>query len=88
MNIKQLFDLLNYVKANNSWGIDMYDINCIRNRKSIKYIDFCFDSRDGTVWNLTCRSITGEEDKSFIIESEADLNKFYEWLNEPLSKSK
>lgn len=84
MTIAQLCELLNFIKVNNSWGADMYYINHERNRKSIKYIDFCFDSRDGSIWHIKCRSITGEEDRDFRIENKKDLDNFYEWLNQPL----
>ena len=84
MTIAQLCELLNFIKVNNSWGADMYYINHERNRKSIKYIDFCFDSRDGSIWHIKCRSITGEKDKDFRIENKKDLDSFYEWLNQPL----
>ena len=86
MNIAKLCELLNFIKVNNSWGADMYYINHERNRKSIKYVDFCFDSRDGSIWYIKCRAITGEPDKEFRIENQRDLDKFYEWLNEPLKK--
>lgn len=86
MNIAKLCELLNFIKVNNSWGADMYYINHERNRKSIKYVDFCFDSRDGSIWHIKCRSVTGEPDKEFRIENQNDLDKLYEWLNEPLNK--
>lgn len=88
MSPSQLCELLNFIKENNSWGLNMYEINHERNRKSIKYIDFCFDSRDGQIWNINCRSITGEPDKNFRIECQADLDKFYKWLNKPLHKNR
>lgn len=88
MTIAKLCELLNFIKVNNSWGADMYYINHERNRKSIKYVDFCFDSRDGSIWHIKCRSITGEPDKDFRIENQSDLDKFYEWLNEPLHKDR
>ena len=86
MNIAKLCELLNFIKVNNSWGADMYYINHERNRKSIKYVDFCFDSRDGSIWLIKCRTVTGESDKEFRIENQNDLDKLYKWLNEPLNK--
>ena len=86
MSPKQLSELLEYIKANNSWGIDMYDINIIRNRRAVKYVDACFDSRDGSVWRITFRSVTGCEDKTFRVENQDALREVYKWLDEPLSK--
>ena len=86
MTAQQFAQLLQYVKENNCWGIKMYDINCIRNRKAVKYVDASFDSRDGKVWRVTFRSVTGEEDKVFRIESQKDVTEIYKWLDEPLRK--
>lgn len=86
MTPKQFSELLEYITANNCWGANMYEINHERNRKAIKYVDACYDSRDGMVWSLTFRSVTGEEDKSFRIENENDLKKVYKWLDEPLHR--
>ena len=83
MTPAQLRRLLVYIKANNSWGDEMFDINCIRHRKAIKYVNCSFDSRDGSVWKLEFMSITGEPDKSFRIESQKDIKAVYDWLNEP-----
>lgn len=84
MTPKQLRELLEYIKANNSWGVNMYDINMTRNRRAIKYVDACFDSRDGSVWSITFRSVTGCEDKTFRVENQNALNDVYKWLDEPL----
>ena len=84
MTPKQYAELLEYIKANNSWGDKMYEINIERNRKAIKYIDATFDSRDAKVWHLKFRSVTGEQDKTFRIECENDIKKVYEWLDKPM----
>lgn len=84
MTPKQFSELLEYITANNCWGMNMYEINHYRNRKAVKYVDATYDSRDGLVWNLTFRSVTGEENKSFRVENENDLKKVYKWLDEPL----
>jgi hypothetical protein len=83
MTPKQLAELLEYIKTNNCWGIDMYEINYERNRRAIKYVDASFDSRDGLVWRLEFRSVTGVGEMTFRVENENDLKKVYEWLDEP-----
>lgn len=86
MTPKQFQELLEYVEANNSWGLDMYHINWERNRKAVKYVDCCFDSRDGRIWRVEFRSVTGEEDTAFRVENDGDIQKVYAWLDEPLRK--
>lgn len=86
MSPKEYQKLLEYVKNNNSWGINMYATMRERNRKAIKYVDCGFDTRDGTIWRITFRSVAGEKDKLFIIESPEDVRKIYSWLDEPLHK--
>lgn len=83
MTPKQLNELLEYIRENNSWGDKMFDINCVRHRKAIKYVNCSFDSRDGLVWKLEFTSVTGEPDKSFRIEKQEDILAVYDWLNEP-----
>lgn len=84
MSPEQLCHLLEYIKENNSWGDKMYDINNIRNRRAIKYVGVCFDSRDGLAWRITFQTITGCEDKIFRVENQESLNEIYKWLDEPL----
>ena len=86
MTIQQFATLLKYVKENNSWGVLMYDITNIRNRKAIKYVDASFDSRDGKIWLVNFRSVTGEEDKAFRVKNQKDIDEIYKWLDEPLRK--
>lgn len=88
MTPEQFSELLTYIKENNCWGIHMYEINIERNRKAVKYVDACFDSRDGKIWKISFRSITGSKDIDFCINNEDDIKKIYEWLNEPMNKEK
>lgn len=88
MTPEQFSELLAYIKENNCWGIHMYEINIERNRKAVKYVDACFDSRDGKIWKISFRSITGSKDIDFCINNEDDIKKIYEWLNEPMNKEK
>lgn len=75
--------LLQYIFQNNGWA-NAYDIY-ERNRYAIKYVDACFDSRDGKVWLIKFRSIVGHNDEvSFRIESEEDIAKIYRFLDEPM----
>ena len=86
MTIKKYCELLEYIKENNSWGANMYEINCERNRKAIKYVDASFDSRTGDIWCVNFRSVTGEEDKAFRVDDQYGLADMYAWLEEPLHK--
>ena len=88
MSPKEYQELLEYVRKNNSWGINMYATIRERNRKAVKYVDCCFDTRDGTIWNIIFRSVTGEKDKSFRIETPEDIKKIYSWLDTPLHEEK
>ena len=60
----------------------MYEVCCKRNRRAIKYVDAVFDSRDGMVWHLKFRSPTHGKDRDIRIESEKDIKKVYEYLDE------
>ena len=76
---EQLVELLNYVYKNNQFGnMEMPE----RNRRSVKYTDICFDSRDGKVWSIGFRG--GEEDKHFRVEKKGDIAPIYQWLDEPM----
>ena len=72
--------LLQYIQANNSWGKNMYEVTCVRHRVAIKYVDACYDSRDGRVWLIKLR-LGGGEGKRFRIESPEDIKKIYQWLD-------
>lgn len=84
MTPKQLYELLNYIMENNSW-YKLYDTHK-KNRKAIKYTDFCFDSRTGEVWQVKFR-VFGDSGKTFRIESQSDIDKIYKWLDRPLKRS-
>lgn len=84
MSIEQLTDLLNYIKKNNCWGNGMMDVIHNRHRKAIKYVNTTFDSRDGTVFVVTFRSVVGgkEDEKFFRVDTNRDLANIYQWLDE------
>lgn len=86
MSPKEFQKLLEYIKNNNSWGINMYATIHERGRKAVKYVDCCFDTRDGMIWSVTFRSVSGGADKTFRIENSDDIRKMYSWLDEPLHK--
>ena len=86
MSPKEFQKLLEYVKNNNSWGINMYATIHERNRKAVKYVDCCFDTRDGMIWSVTFRSVSGGANKTFRIENSDDIREMYSWLDEPLHK--
>lgn len=79
MTPKQYCDLLLYIEENNAWGANMYKA-IEQHRIAIKYVDACFDSRDGRVWRVTLRP-GGGESHSFEISSEADIEKIYNFLD-------
>ena len=83
MTPKQLFELLKYIMENNSWN-KLYETHK-RNRRAIKYTDFSFDSRDGKVWQVILRDGCGAG-KTFRIESQAEIDAVYKWLDRPLRK--
>ena len=79
MNSQELKDLLDYIQKNNSWEhmAEAFD----RDRYVFKYIDICYDTREGTstksypVWSITLRQsrnecITFQEDELKDIISE------------------
>ena len=86
MTVQKYYELLEYINENNSWGAKMYEVVCERNRKAIKYVDSSFDSRTGTIWRVSFRSVTGEKDVDFRVDSPEGLTKMYEWLEAPMCK--
>ena len=80
MTISEYKSLLEYVKQNNSWGINMY--KCIqRKRKCVKYVGSTFDSRDASVYAVRFNLGFGEW-TDFRVENDEDLQKVYAWLDE------
>ena len=87
MNIEKLFELLRYIMKFNSW-YNLYP-NLKNGRRCHKYIDFSFDTRDGTIWQITFREDGGftlKESKTFRLENEEDLKKVYEFLDTTYKK--
>lgn len=79
-----LAELLDFVKKNNAWGTGMYEVNRVRNRRAVKYVDATFDSRTGCVYKIDLRGITGHEEISFRVDTGAGLKDVIDFLNEPL----
>ena len=84
MSPEKFAELLRFIRENNSWGADMYEICQTRNRRAIKYVDASFDSRDGSVWRIVFREIVGHEDIIFLVDTSEDIDKIYQFLNEPM----
>ena len=80
MNITEYADLLQYIKENNCWGIDMGEC-IIRKRKCVKYVSSTFDSRDGKVYAVRF-NLGAKEWIDFHVESTEDLMAVYDWLDE------
>lgn len=81
MTIKQYAELLEYIFKNNGWNVEsFYENSAKRHRRCFKYVYTTFDSRDGKIFKITFRNGT-TEGKTFRIETEADIEKIYAWLN-------
>ena len=80
MTPQQFADLLEYIKANNSWHKMIEVIK--RNRRVVKYVDATFDTRDGTIWHIKFRQ--GGLDEGFRIERHEDIQAIYKWLDEKI----
>ena len=81
MTPMQYAELLEYIAANNCWGAHMYDNQVVRRRRCFKYVDACFDTRDGHIWKVMFREYGGSEDRLFRIESESDIERIYAFLD-------
>ena len=82
MTSQEFSELLDYVKSNNSWGDNMYEVCHERKRRAIKYVVGMFDSRDGTIYKIQFRSQTHGEDKDFRVENAEEIKAVYAWLDE------
>lgn len=89
MNFEDLQSLLLYIEKNNSWK-HLWSNSAEKNRRCVKYVDFTVDTRDSKVWRIAFRDITQCDDKKveFRVEFRTDLQKVYDWLNEPADKNK
>lgn len=81
MTPEQLKDLLNYIQENNSWAKLGETVS--RNRVAVKYVDSCFDTRTNDIFEIKLRCGLSEG-KTFRINSEADIDKIYKFLDKPL----
>ena len=88
MTLDECRDLIQKISSINCWGPGMYDVNHILNRRSIKYVDFSFDTRDLTVWLVKLRTITGHEDVSFRVDTKEGVEELMKFLDEPLNPEK
>ena len=82
MTPKQYAELLEYIVANNCWGLLMYENHVERHRRCFKYVDASFDSRNGRIWKVMFREYGGAEEVIFRIESKSDIDKIYAYLDE------
>ena len=86
MNSQELKDLLDYIQKNNSWEhmAEAFD----RDRYVFKYIDICYDTREGTstksypVWSITLRQSRNE----CITFQEDELKDIYKFLDKPMKE--
>lgn len=89
MEPNEFVKLLEYIKQNNSWGSDMYDVIEVRHRKAVKYVDACFDCRDGKVFSVTMRDVichgSCANEASFRLDTPELIKKVYDWLDEDVS---
>ena len=85
MTPKQYAELLEYIRANNGWGDNMYENQIVRRRRCFKYVNAGFDTRDGHIWWIEFQEHGGNgNDVDFRIESESDIDKIYDFLNEQI----
>lgn len=84
MDFKELRKLLHYISENNGWNKNMYRNQVERRRKIVKYIDYSYDTRSHSFWKITFTSIIGAGKTEFIIRSQKDIEKVYEWLDETI----
>lgn len=86
MTIKQYAELLEYIFKNNGWNVEtFYENSAEKHRRCFKYVDTTFDSRDGKIFKITFRNGT-TEGKTLRVETEADIEKIYAWLDTTLVK--
>ena len=83
MTPAQYVELLEFIANNNCWGIKMYDC-AMRHRRCFKYVNACFDTRDGHIWRIELRVSGADKGKIFRIESDEDIEKIYAFLNEQI----
>lgn len=92
MTIKELSEILEETKNNHGWN-DLYT-NHESGRKSTKYVDVCFDTRDGHIWRICFRDIVGgnrgdhNKDGVVFAHEKCTKEKILEWLNEDCSNKK
>ena len=88
MTIKEYAELMEYIQANHSWENNLYE-SASENRKVVKYIDSCTDTRDGEIWfvKIKFRQILSrlqsdnEYDKIVFREENCTKEKIIDWLN-------
>ena len=81
MTPEQFARFLNYMKENNSWGMNMYELIHERKRRVYKYVDAVWDSRDNTIFSITLREGCGAEDKSFRVDTLEGIKALYDFID-------
>lgn len=81
MTPEQFAQFLNYMKENNSWGMNMYELVHERKRRVYKYVDAVWDSRDNTVFSITLREGGGTEGRSFRVDTLQGIKALYDFID-------
>lgn len=82
MNSEDLKNLIDYIMENNSQKEASY---VLRGRKQHKYVEFSLDTRNGAIFAVKFIAPRGDT-KSFYCETEEDLQKIYDWLDEEVKE--
>lgn len=81
MTPEQFAEFLNYMKENNSWGMNMYELVHNRKRRVYKYVDDVWDSRDNTVFSITLREGGGTEGRTFRVDTPKEIEALYDFID-------
>lgn len=85
MTPKELAEILEEINNDYGWGCNMYT-HSEEGKKSIKYVDTCFDTRDGKIWRVCFRDVIGgtkaDYAKDGVVFAHAKCNKetILKWL--------
>ncbi|MBQ9073286.1 MAG: hypothetical protein IJY30_02320 [Muribaculaceae bacterium] len=82
---KQFAEFLEYVKKNNSWGMNMYEVCHVRKRVAYKYIDAVWDSRNNKVFAIKLR-VDGGSGKTFSVDTPEEIKALYDYLDKSPSE--
>ena len=81
LTIAEMQELLEYIRENN--GLENPSNALKARRKIVKYVDFGFDSRTGTIWRVQLHQSFGSTVACFRTERDYNLKEaVYNWLDD------